>query len=101
MSIAAPRSRDRPAVVQDRQRVGDREDDLIVGRMSRSAIGTLVDRRSRYVRLLHLPAGHSAGQLRAAIEPVLASLPGRARCRLGSVAGQFDLQARAQFLLIK
>lgn len=56
----------RPAVVTERSRVGDWEGDLIVGRASRSAIGTLVDRASRYVRLIHLPDGHSAGQLHAA-----------------------------------
>jgi IS30 family transposase len=34
----------RPPVVELRSRVGDWEGDLIVGRMSKSAIGTLVDR---------------------------------------------------------
>ena len=40
----------RPAAVDRAMRVGDWEGDLIVGRMSHSAIGTLVDRTSRYVR---------------------------------------------------
>ena len=69
----------RPAVVDDRGRIGDWEGDLIVGRMSRSAIGTLVDRRSRLLRLVHLPDGHSAAQLRRALLPVLTALPGPAR----------------------
>jgi IS30 family transposase len=47
--------------------------------MSQSAIGTLVDRRSRYVRLVHLPHGHSADQLRRAMLAVMASLPSAAR----------------------
>jgi IS30 family transposase len=61
----------RPAVVEERARIGDREGDLIVGRASRSAIGTLVDRRTGYLRLVHLPDGHSAEQLRVAMLPVL------------------------------
>ena len=40
----------------ERQRIGDWEGDLIIDRSSRSAIGTLVDRSSRYQRLVHLPA---------------------------------------------
>jgi transposase, IS30 family len=72
----------RPGIVEARQRIGDREGDLIVGRMSGSATGTLVDRRSRYVRLARLPCGHGAEQLRIAIGPVPASLPGHARLTL-------------------
>jgi IS30 family transposase len=52
-------------------RIGDWEGDLIVGRASRSAIGTLVDRRTGYLRLVHLPDRHSAEQLRVAMLPVL------------------------------
>jgi IS30 family transposase len=47
--------------------------------MSRSAIGTLVDRRTGYLRLVHLPDGHRAEQLRAAMPPVLAAVPALAR----------------------
>jgi IS30 family transposase len=50
--------------------------------MSRSAIGTLVDRASRYVRLVHLPDGHRADQLRAALITVLHQLPDTARWTL-------------------
>ena len=50
--------------------------------MSQSAIGTLVERRSRLVRLVHLPDGHSASRCRAAIEEVMASLPASARLTL-------------------
>ena len=32
----------------------------IVGRQNRSAIGSLVERKSRYTRLVHLPNGHDA-----------------------------------------
>jgi IS30 family transposase len=70
---------ERPAVVEQRARIGDWEGDLIVGRASRSAIGTLVDRRTGYLRLVHLPDGHSAEQLRVAMLPILSELPGLAR----------------------
>jgi IS30 family transposase len=66
-------------VVEERARIGDGEGDLIVGRSSRSAIGTLVDRRTGYLRLVHLPDGHSAEQLRVAMLPVLTALPALAR----------------------
>lgn len=72
----------RPAVVDHRNRVGDWEGDLIVGRMSQSAIGTLVDRTSRYLRLVHLPDGHSAERLLAALTAVLEDLPEAVRLTL-------------------
>ncbi len=62
-------------MVEERGRIGDWEGDLIVGRASRSAIGTLVDRRTGYLRLVHLPDGHSAERLRVAMLPVLTDLP--------------------------
>jgi transposase, IS30 family len=49
--------RQRPVVALERSRVGDFEGDLIVGRYGRSVIGTLVDRTSRFVRLVHVPTG--------------------------------------------
>jgi IS30 family transposase len=57
----------RPLIVEQRSRIGDWEGDLITGRRNQSVIGTLVDRTSRYVKLVHLPAGHSASELRAAM----------------------------------
>jgi IS30 family transposase len=45
----------RPFLPEDRTEAGHWEGDLIVGKDQRSAIGTLVERRTRIVRLLHLP----------------------------------------------
>lgn len=63
----------RPAVVEERSRIGDLEGDLIVGRLTGSAIGTLVDRTSRLVRLVHVPAGHRSEAFAAALTAATAS----------------------------
>jgi len=88
----------RPAVVAERSRLGDWEGDLVVGPMSRSAVATLVERRSRYLKLVHLPDGHRAGQLVTALNSALAELPAELRRTLtwdrGSEMAQHDAVAR-------
>jgi IS30 family transposase len=69
----------RPDIVLRRERIGDWEGDLIVGRCNRSAIATLVDRHSRYVHPVGLPHGHEAGAVRDALIAALAELPIAAR----------------------
>jgi IS30 family transposase len=66
---------DRPAEVAQRSVAGHWEGDLIMGRRNRSAIGTLVERKTLYVKLLHLPDGHTAEQLSAALLDAVGSLP--------------------------
>jgi len=58
----------------DRSEPGHWEGDLIVGPHNRSAIGTLVERQTRYVKLLHLPA-HNSIQLHSALVRALGQLP--------------------------
>ncbi|MFI7578692.1 IS30 family transposase [Micromonospora sp. NPDC049497] len=72
----------RPAAALGRTRVGDWEGDLIVGRQNQSAIATLVDRTSRYLRLVHLPVDRTAEAVRDALLAMLAELPESVRLTL-------------------
>jgi len=66
---------DRPAEAADRQVPGHWEGDLIIGAHGRSAIGTLVERSTRYCLLLHLPARHGAEDVRDAMLAKIVELP--------------------------
>jgi IS30 family transposase len=86
---------ERPAEADDRAVPGHWEGDLIIG-LESSAIGTLVERTTRFTMLLHLPrmqghgiepvvkngpalAGHGAEAVRDAIAGVVATLPEQLR----------------------
>uniref|UniRef100_A4WY87 Integrase catalytic domain-containing protein n=2 Tax=Cereibacter TaxID=1653176 RepID=A4WY87_CERS5 len=86
---------DRPAEVGDREVPGHWEGDLILG-LGSSAIGTLVERTTRFTMLLHLPrmeghgatrsikngpalAGHGAEAVRDAIADTIMDLPAHLR----------------------
>ncbi|WP_157109042.1 IS30 family transposase [Corynebacterium aquilae] len=66
---------DRPAEVDDRAIPGHWEGDLILGAGNKTAIGTLVERTTRYTMLLHLPDGHSAEAVRDALIAKIRQLP--------------------------
>ncbi len=70
---------DRPAEVQDRAVPGHWEGDLIIGQGSKSAIGTLVERQSRFVMLLDLRKGRLAEQVKDALVVKIRQLPEQLR----------------------
>jgi transposase, IS30 family len=65
----------RPAEVADRAVPGHWEGDLIVGTANGSAIGTLVERSTRFTILLHLPGRHDAESVAAAMIREMGHLP--------------------------
>jgi IS30 family transposase len=69
----------RPAEAEDRALPGHWEGDLIIGEDSGSAIGTLVERTTRFVLLLHLPTNHGAPAVRDAIITQINTLPAALR----------------------
>jgi len=66
---------ERPPEIEDRAVPGHWEGDLLMGKSQRSAIGTLVERTTRYLILLHLPNGHSAAEVEQAITAATKRLP--------------------------
>ena len=65
----------RPKDLDARTVPGHWEGDLIIGKNSASAIGTLVERSTRFVILLHLPGRHDAETVADAIAQQITALP--------------------------
>ena len=88
---------ERPAEVADRAVPGHWEGDLIIG-TGHSAIGTLVERSTRFVLLLHLPHGHGADQVAAAMTEAMGTLPAQLRRSLTWDQGT-EMASHAQIAL--
>lgn len=65
---------ERPAEVEDRAVPGHWEGDLLMGKRM-TAIGTLVERATRYVMLFPLPDGNTAQSVRTALAETIQRLP--------------------------
>jgi transposase, IS30 family len=67
---------ERPAEAVDRAVPGHWEGDLIIGKNQASQIGTLVERSTGFVQLLHLPASREADVIAEAMIATIQALPG-------------------------
>jgi transposase, IS30 family len=88
---------DRPAEVEDRAVPGHWEGDLIMGAPGCGAIGTLVERKTRFTMLLHLPGRHDAETVAAAMIEAMQDLPAHLRRTITwdrgpEMAGYRDIQ---------
>ena len=89
---------ERPAEADDRAVPGHWEGDLLIGGDCRSAVGTLVERTSRCVLLLHLPDGRSAKGVERAMQQAISTLPEQLRRSITWDQGK-EMAHHAQFTI--
>jgi transposase, IS30 family len=70
---------DRPPEAEDRAVPGHWEGDLILGKDGGSAIGTLVERSTRFCLLLHLPGRRDAATVAEVMTATMSELPAQLR----------------------
>jgi IS30 family transposase len=91
----------RPAEATDRAVPGHWEGDLIIGARGASAIGTLVERSTRFTILLHLPHDHTAETVATAMIEAMGELPNHLRRSIAwdrgsEMAGWQDISLQLQ-----
>ena len=69
---------ERPAEAEDRAVPGHWEGDLLMGK-GFTSVGTLVERKTRYLMLIRLPKGHGAEAFRDALTKRIVTLPAQLR----------------------
>ena len=89
---------ERSPQADDRAQAGHWEGDLITGASNRSAIGTLAERKARYVLLVHLSDNHTAEATSAGVTRAMSPLPAGLRRTLtwdqgSEMAGHVQLAA--------
>ncbi|WP_044852078.1 IS30 family transposase [Amycolatopsis orientalis] len=89
---------ERPAEAADRAIPGHWEGDLIMGKDNRSAIGTLVERSTRFCLLLHLPGGKDAATVAEEMIKTIQRLPAELRRSLAWDQGT-EMAQHAQITL--
>jgi transposase, IS30 family len=89
---------ERPAEVEDRAIPGHWEGDLLIGTDCRSAVGTLVERTTRYVMLFHLPNGRDASGVEHAMRHAISTLPAQLRRSITWDQGK-EMAHHAQFTI--
>ncbi len=89
---------ERPADEDDRAVPGHWEGDLLIGGDCRSAVGTLVERTTRYVLLLHLPNGRDAYGVERAMRQAISTRADQLRRSITWDQGK-EMAHHAQFTI--
>lgn len=89
---------ERPPEVEDRAVPGHWEGDLLMGKNGRSAIGTLVERHTRFVMLFPLRKGKTAADVREQMTATIQTLPQALRRTLTWDQGR-EMSQHVQFKL--